>query len=241
VTPEIRIGTSGWHYPHWRGPFYPADQPLKEMLAFYATQLDTVEVNNFFYHLPTPKAVGAWRDGTPAGFLFAIKGSRYLTHMKKLKDPAQGLAKFLPLAEALVPQLGPILFQLPGHWAKDAGRLDEFLDALPRGHRVAFELRDPSWHAPDVYAVLRRHGAAFCLSELGGERTPNELTADFVYVRLHGPEGPYQGSYSRARLATWVKRVREWSRDHGHFYIYFDNDQAGYAARNALTLRRMLG
>ncbi|HEY3351658.1 MAG TPA: DUF72 domain-containing protein [Polyangia bacterium] len=235
-----RVGTSGWHYPHWRGPFYPPDLPVAQLLAFYAARFDTVEVNNFFYRLPTLKAVDAWRDGTPPGFLFAIKGSRFLTHMKKLKDPAEGLGRMLPVCEELGQKLGPILFQLPPRWGKDAGRLDEFLAALPRTHRYAFELRDPSWHASDVLAVLRRHAAAFCQWELAGVQSPLEITADIAYVRLHGPGGPYQGSYSRGRLATWAKRIRAWERELRGIYIYFDNDQAGYAAHDAQALRRML-
>lgn len=240
MTGNIRVGTSGWHYPHWRGPFYPANLPAAQMLAFYARHFSSVEVNNSFYRLPTLAALGSWRDTTPEGFSFAVKASRFLTHMKKLKDPETGLAKLLPRVEELGEKLGPVLFQLPPHWKCNLERLAGFLAALPRGQRYSFELRDHSWYIPNVYCLLRRHNVAFCIYELSGFQSPLLITADFVYVRLHGPEGAYQGSYSAASLETWARRLREWSRGLKSAYVYFDNDQGGFAARNALELKRML-
>jgi uncharacterized protein YecE (DUF72 family) len=200
-----------------------------------------VEVNNTFYRLPTPEAVDGWRRQTPPGFLFAVKGSRFLTHMKKLKDPGPGLARFLPVVERLREKLGPILFQLPPRWTCDLARLEAFLKALPRRHRYGFELRDPSWLVPAVYDVLARYNAAVCVYHLAGFLSPLEVTADFTYVRLHGPGGKYQGSYSDADLRAWARRVRAWRRRLRAIYVYFDNDQGGFAAANAQRLRQMVG
>lgn len=241
TVPPCRIGCSGWHYAHWRGPFYPPDLPAARWLDFYAGRFDTVEINNSFYQLPSEKTLAAWRDGTPAGFLFAPKASRFITHMKKLRDPETPLALFLGRMETLGEKLGPILFQLPPHWGRNVERLEGFLRALPSGHRHAFEMRDPSWHHPEVYALLKAHNAAFCAFDLAGFQSPVELTADFAYIRLHGPSlAAYAGCYDAEALHGWATRIRGW-RDLHTVYVYFDNDQAGYAARNALELRGILG
>lgn len=240
MTTEVRIGTSGWHYEHWRGPFYPADLPSSKMLAFYLRHFDTVEINNSFYRLPTAECFDGWREATPKGFCFAVKASRFITHRKKLKDPESALEKFLPRVERLREKLGPILFQLPPRWRCNPDRLDDFLAVLPRQDRYAFEFRDPSWHVSPVYQVLRRHNAAFCIFELAGLRSPMEVTADFAYVRLHGPEGAYQGSYDHAALSAWAQRIARWRREQRGIYVYFDNDEAGYAPRNALQLKRLV-
>ena len=240
MTGNIRIGTSGWHYPHWRGPFYPADLPAGQMLEFYVRHFSSVEVNNSFYRLPTSAALQSWRNTTPNDFCFAVKASRFLTHMKKLKDPETGLAKFLARVEQLGERLGPVLFQLPPRWKCNLERLACFLAALPEGRSYSFELRDPSWHVPNVYCLLGHHNAAFCIYELSGFQSPLQITADFVYVRLHGPGGAYQGSYSTASLEAWARRLREWGSGLKGVYVYFDNDQAGFAARNALELKSLL-
>jgi uncharacterized protein YecE (DUF72 family) len=239
-TAAIRIGTSGWHYLHWRGPFYPPDLPTSKMLAFYTRQFDTVELNNTFYRLPPPTAAAEWRAQTPPGFLFAAKGSRFLTHMKKLKDPEAGVQKYFERIAPLGRKLGPILFQLPPHWSVDCERLNTFLAALPRGHRYAFELRDPSWHVPEVYRILRRRRAAFCIFEIAGFYSGIQLTTDFTYVRLHGPGGPYQGSYTSRKLEEWAETIRAWRNELRAIYVYFDNDQAAYAAENALALKKLV-
>jgi uncharacterized protein YecE (DUF72 family) len=236
----IHIGTSGWHYDHWRGLFYPEKLPAAKMLAFYTVRFDTVELNNTFYRLPVETGLAMWRNSTPKGFLFAAKGSRYLTHMKKLKDPAPGVAKFFERIDRLGNKLGPIVFQLPPFWDVDADRLAAFLEVLPPRHKYAFELRNPTWHTADVYRLLRRHNAAFCIFEIAGFRSGLELTANFTYIRLHGPGGAYQGSYPAATLRQWAARIREWQKDLRAVYVYFDNDQAAYAAENALELKTML-
>ncbi len=237
---DIRIGTSGWHYKHWVGTFYPPKTPASKMLAYYQEHFDTVELNNSFYHLPKKPAIECWRDSTPANFLFAAKASRFLTHMKKLKEAEQGLQRFLEAIEILREKLGPILFQLPPNWELDFDRLKTFLQLLPKHHRYAFEFRNATWHAASIYALLREHNAAYCAFHLAGEHSPVEITADFAYVRLHGPGGKYQGSYSGEDLGGWSDRIGKWRQQLKAIYIYFDNDEAGYAATDALRLNSLV-
>jgi len=234
---EVRIGTSGWHYRHWVGTFYPAGMPAARMFMYYQRFFDTVELNNSFYRLPTPEAFRAWRDAAPEDFRFAVKGSRFLTHNKKLKEPEQALANLLPRAELLGEKLGPILFQLPPKWKVNVQRLGEFLATLPRDHRYAFEFRESSWNTQAVYDTLHRFNAAYCIHELAGFHTPVIVTADFAYVRLHGPGGKYQGCYADETLCQWADRIAQWSRELKAVYVYFDNDDSGYAPRNALELK----
>lgn len=240
MTGDVRIGTSGWHYRHWRGPFYPADLSPARMLSYYVRHFDTVEINTSFYHLPPPQCFTTWRDSTPPGFCFAVKASRYLTHRKKLHDAQDALDNLLPRVELLGEKMGPVLFQFPPHWRCNPERLEAFLALLPGGHRYAFEFRDPSWHVAPVYELLRQHNAVFCIFELAGMHSPLELTADFAYVRLHGPGDAYQGSYDRDALSAWAERIEPWRADLRAVYVYFDNAQAGYAAHNALELKRLL-
>ncbi|HZS48170.1 MAG TPA: DUF72 domain-containing protein [Blastocatellia bacterium] len=237
---KIHIGTSGWHYDHWKGPFYPENLPASEMLAFYFDYFDTVEINNSFYRMPEALTFKHWHDQTPENFLFAVKGSRYLTHMKKLKEPKEGLKALINRASKLKEKLGPILFQLPPHWKCNPERLSEFLKALPKKHQYTFEFRDPSWHLPEIYDLLKEYNVAFCAYELAGFESPTVITADFTYVRLHGPGGKYQGDYSMEKLSSWAQQIREWRKSLRDIYVYFDNDQAGYAIKNALELKKLL-
>jgi uncharacterized protein YecE (DUF72 family) len=235
------IGTSGWSYKHWRGPFYPSGSAKGiDQLRFYAERFDTVEVNGTFYRLIEVDTFRRWREETPPGFVFACKGSRYLTHMKRLKDPEQGALRFFERVEALGDKLGPIVFQLPGRFKPDRERLTGFLKALPKGHRYAFEFRDPAWFQPEILEALARHNAALCLYEFAGQEAPLEVTADFVYIRLHGPDGPYRGSYGEPALKTWAERIREWARPGRDVYCYFDNDDRAFAPKNALRLKELL-
>lgn len=236
----IRIGTSGWRYAHWKGPFYPEDTADDDLLPFYAERLRSVEINRSFYSLPSADAVQRWVDRTPAGFVFAFKASRYLTHMKKLKDAEEPLRNVLESARGLGAKLGPILFQLPPHWHQNAGRLAALLELLPHDLRFAVELRDESWLDGEVYGLLEEHGVAFCIYELAGFLSPRKVTADFVYLRLHGPGDAYKGSYDAQSLAGWAGSISTWSRQGRDVYCYFDNDQAGYAATNAVQLQAML-
>lgn len=237
----IHIGTSGWHYDHWKGPFYPSGLPATEMLAFYAERFRSVEINNSFYHLPEPGTLAAWRDAVDDNFLFAVKASRYITHMKKLKAAGDAVQNFLERISLLGQRLGPVLFQLPPRWHCNPARLKEFLALLPTPFRYAFEFRDPSWFTHDVYKLLEEAGAAFCIYELAGVLSPKAVTADFVYVRLHGPDAAYQGSYSTQTLAGWAGAISTWARQGREVFCYFDNDQSGYAAANAASLASILG
>lgn len=234
---EIRIGTSGWHYKHWLGSFYPQKMPASRMLAYYYEKFDTVEVNNSFYCLPRKPSLAIWRDSTPDNFCFAVKGSRFLTHMKKLKDPEQGIVRFFDAVEVLGAKLGPVIFQLPPQWEINYDRLEGFLKLLPNEHRYAFEFRNATWNVPAVLDLLTRHNAAYCIFDLAGTHSPIEVTADWAYVRLHGPGGKYQGTYSDAIIELWAKRIENWRRTLKAVFIYFDNDEAGYAPRDALRLK----
>ncbi len=211
------------------------------MLALYYRRFDTVELNNSFYHLPKKSSLEMWRDSTPEEFCFAVKGSRFLTHMKKLRDAEQGLQRFLDAVEILQHKLGPILFQLPPNWEVDAERIATFVSLLPRDHRYAFEFRNATWNVAEIYDLLVRYNIGYCIFHLAGMLSPVQVTADFVYVRLHGPGGKYQGSYSDAELCGWANRIRIWRRELKTVYVYFDNDQAGYAAANALRLKELVG
>jgi uncharacterized protein YecE (DUF72 family) len=236
---QLYIGTSGWHYKHWNGTFYPAGTKTTHQLPYYLQFFSTVEINNSFYRLPGPETFAAWRKATPTGFVFAVKGSRFLTHMKKLNIEKEGLGRFFNSVKELKEKAGPILFQLPPRWNVNAQRLSDFLTKLPKKYRYAFEFRNSTWYTEEVYAVLRKHGCAFCVYELAGHVSPVITTAGFVYVRLHGPGNKYQGSYTRATLKKWMRQCTQWRQQGRDVYIYFDNDQAGYAAFNAITLKTL--
>src|SRR5438477_324147 len=212
ISPRPVHASWGYHYKHWVGPFYPPKTSAQKMLEYYVQHFDTLELNNSFYRLPTISAFEGWRDSTPHNFVFAVKASRFITHNKKLKDPENALDNILPRAEHLGKKLGPVLFQLPPRWKVKPERLENLLEILPRHHRYAFEFRETSWMTPEVNRILQRFNAAFCIYELAGYHSPIEVTADFAYVRLHGPEdGKYQGSYSRARLAKWARQIKDWA------------------------------
>jgi len=240
VSASVNIGTSGWHYKHWLGPFYPEKLPASKMLDYYAERFHTVELNNTFYRLPPESGVIAWRDSTPANFCFSAKGSRFLTHMKKLKDPEPGIEKFFSRVDLLGDKLGPIVFQLPPWWEVNAARLEAFLEALPPRRLYSFELRNATWHTAEIDRILQRYNVAFCIYEIAGFRSDFHLTADHTYVRLHGPGGAYQGSYPDATLDEWAARIEAWAAGLRAVYVYFDNDQAAFAVENALTLQRKL-
>lgn len=238
---KVHIGTSGWHYHHWRGPFYPPDMPPDEMLSFYANRFATVEINNSFYRLPSAAAVAAWTRQVPENFIFAPKASRYTTHVKRLKDAPASFEKYFPRIKPLGKKLGPILFQTPPHFVPDVARLESFVTVLPRQYRYAFEFRDPRWFCDDVRKVLSTHECAFCIFDIGGLQSPQWLTADFAYLRLHGPGRKYQGSYDDAALRNWAKLIRGFVRKNADVYCYFDNDEKGFAPQDALRLRKILG
>lgn len=238
---EIRIGTSGFHYKHWVGTYYPEGTRPGDMLELYLRDFDTVELNNTFYRLPNENAVRDWERSVPKSFRFAVKGSRFITHMKKLKDPEQAVGRFYDAIGPLNGRMGPIVFQLPPKWTKNLERLEEFLDVLPGRRRYAFEFRETSWIDDDVVDLLTRKRAAFCIYEIRGYISPIIINTDFTYVRLHGPsKRAYEGSYSDEQLRVWADRITEWAKDLKSVWFYFDNDQKGHAPFDALRLKEML-
>lgn len=237
---KIYIGTSGWHYTHWKGPYYPKDLAAKDFLSFYIEEFETVEINNTFYKLPELSTIKTWKSSVPKPFLFSVKASRYITHVKRLKDPKQTLKNFFDRIKHLKPKIGVILIQLPPKWGLNLDRFEAFLKALPKGYRFAFELRDESWLCDPVYQLLRKHNCALCLYEIAGKKPPKILTANFVYVRLHGPKSAYQGSYSSKQLDKWAKDFLTWRKQGLDVFCYFDNDEKGYAPKNALSLLETL-
>jgi uncharacterized protein YecE (DUF72 family) len=233
---EVRIGVSGWSYPHWRGAFYPEGLRVKDQLGYCAARFPTLEINGSFYRLPTEKAVGAWRDAVPQGFVFAWKASRFITHYRRLKAVDDSLELVFGRMQGLGEKAGPALFQLPPQMKADLARLADFLQRLPRGRRVAIEFRHPSWYDESVYALLRDHGVAFCVSDHQHAPAPWVATAGFVYVRGHGPGGTYSGAYSDAELKAWAKRIQAWAAEGRDAWVYFDNDVEAAAPKDAARL-----
>jgi uncharacterized protein YecE (DUF72 family) len=234
------LGTSGYVYRHWRGGvFYPAGLRAREELAWYATRFRTVELNNPFYRLPTEETFTRWRDGTPDGFLFAVKVSRFITHVKRLRDVGDSLALFLEHATVLGVKLGPLLLQLPPQFHMDLPRLDTFLMTLPDGYRWVLEVRHPSWQSSGVYEALGRRGVALCVP-IGGRIQPDLVTtAPFTYLRFHAGAEP-GGRFADAQLEPWAGRIRALVRSGKDVYAYFNNDWEGHAVRDALRLEAML-
>jgi len=238
--PALRIGTSGWVYRHWMGVFYPPDLAGDELLPFYATHFDSVEINYSFYRLPERSTFEFWRRQVPPHFLFAVKASRFLTHMKKLSDPEKPLARLMERAAGLGERLGPILFQLPHTWGRNTERLAGFIDALSRyaPQRFAFEFRHASWLVPDVYTLLERAGAALCLPVHPTIPLEVRTTAPWTYIRLHG--GRHGIGYGDDELAEWVRRIRGFLGSGLDVYVYFNNDAEGHAVRDAGRLKQLL-
>lgn len=237
---SIHIGTSGWHYRHWKGPFYPEHLSDECLLEHYAKHFQTAEINNTFYQLPEKKTFIQWVNSVPDDFIFSVKASRYITHMKKLKDPDEPVSTFIDRVGVLGKKLGPILLQLPPKWNFNLQRLRGFLNALPENYRYTFEFRDPSWFTGQTEAALAEKGAAFCIYDFEQRQSPQSITADFVYVRLHGPDGAYKGKYDDRSLSDWAEAFLSWANEGKEVFCYFDNDEKGYAAQNALRLKELL-
>jgi uncharacterized protein YecE (DUF72 family) len=240
VTGRLRIGTSGWVYKHWMGIFYPPKMLGSEQLAFFARHFDTVEVNFSFYRLPERRVFEGWREESPEGFLFAVKGSRYLTHIKKLKDPEEPLHRLMDRAQGLGQKLGPILFQFPPAWRLDLERLQTFVPMLAAypDQRFTFEFRHTSWLVPAVYALLEEAGAALCLPVSPSVPLDVRLTAPWTYVRMHS--GEHGTGYTDPELHVWAERLRGYLGEGVDCYVYFNNDPEGHALRDAVRLRDML-
>jgi len=248
----IRIGCSGWNYKHWRGPVYPAEMPARLWFDHYASIFDTVEINNTFYRLPEPETFAAWRDRAPTNFLYAIKASRFLTHLKRLRDPEEPVLRLFEHARELGDRFGPILYQLPGTFHRDVPRLDHFLSLLPRtlgeaggtpkrlALRHVIEFRHPSWYVDDTYAVLRAHDVAMCLHDKAGSAIFEPVVGAIVYVRFHGPGGRYFGRYEIAHLDRWAARLWEHAQAGRDVFAYFNNDPEGMAVFNARELQSLM-
>jgi uncharacterized protein YecE (DUF72 family) len=238
---EVRIGTSGYVYPHWRkGVFYPSGLPAQQELAYYAARFRTVELNNPFYRLPTSETFLRWREATPDNFEFAVKASRYITHIKRLHNVADEIALFMERAAILGAKLGPVLFQLPPTQQIDTVRLRDFLALLTPNQRWVVEFRHPSWHMSETYQLLAERGVALCIP-VGGRLQPDHITtAPFTYIRMHRGQEP-AGGFTRQELKSWAARVRALAASDKEVYVYFNNDWEGFALRDAVTLERLLG
>jgi uncharacterized protein YecE (DUF72 family) len=231
---RLFIGTSGYQYQHWKGRFYPPELPTKRWIEHYMRHFDTLELNRTYYKLPSPETVDAWRVRAPRGFTYAVKYSHFATHRKKLKDPEEPIERFTNLVCRLQETLGPILVQLPPRFHANAGRLAEFLQAVPKQYRWAIEFRDPTWLNEAIFSLLEKCGVALCIHDMVKDH-PRRVTATFTYLRYHG-QG-YGGRYSAQSLSAEARRIRRSLRHGVDVYAYFNNDREGHAVNNALTLR----
>jgi len=239
VKRQFRIGTSGWHYEHWKKVFYPEELPKSRWLEHYAEHFDTVELNNTFYHLPKQQTVVNWNKRVPEDFLYTVKASRYITHIKRLKDIDEPLETFLQRAALLKDKLGPVLYQLPPSLHKDLDLLSNFAKRLPKKTINVFEFRHKSWYCDETWQLLARLGLTLCVHDLGGSATPRLATSDVIYIRFHGPQR-YSGCYPDKELQDWADWIRESTAKAKHVFAYFNNDIGGHAVKNAQTLRRLL-
>src|SRR5882762_1085288 len=231
---EIRIGCSGWSYPHWRKRFYPEKLPAREHFAFYAQHFNTVELNNSFYRQPTRERFDGWAGQAPPGFLFAVKGSRYVTHIKRLAVEPKSIDLVVDAARGLDDKLGPILFQLQANFHLDLERLQRFVGLLPADARFTLEFRHDSWLVPAVFGLLRAHRIALCIPDHPKMPKSFEITSDFTYIRMHLP--PSGLGYGERALQPWADRVIEWRRQGLDVFVYFNNDMEGHAIKDAQTL-----
>jgi uncharacterized protein YecE (DUF72 family) len=235
------VGTSGWSYKSWEGTFYPTGLPKTHHFEFFATQFPTVEINLTFYRLPTLKMVRAWRDKAPAGFVYAIKGSRFITHMKKLLDAGDALHEFFRCLEPLRRRIGVILWQLPPFLSKDVPRLERFFKLLPRAYDYAIEFRHVSWLADEVFALLRRYRIAHVSVSSRGMPMDLTVTADLVYIRFHGLENGAAHDYTRIELEPWAEHIQRQLHRGKRAFVYFNNDVNARAPANAKTFKEMIG
>nr|HID12287.1 DUF72 domain-containing protein [Anaerolineae bacterium] len=240
MNPHCCIGTSGWVYPHWRGVFYPPDLAQSRWYGHYAKVFDTVEINYSFYRLPSEAAFDRWREQAPEGFVYAVKANRYITHVKRLKDTAEPLERFLARARRLGDKLGPILWQLPPHWRANPERLETFVALLPPDLTHAFEFRDPRWFIEPVRRILEQHRLSLCIFHMPGLPCPTWVTGDVVYLRFHGSGVVYGGRYGREGLQPWATRIRRWLSEGRQVYAYFNNDAFGFAVEDARALRELV-
>jgi len=234
------IGTSGWHYDDWRGRFYPEKLPKAKWLEFYARRFSTLELNNSFYRLPSEEAFTRWYYSSPPDFVFSVKVSRFITHIKRLNDCDEALDNFMSRSALLKEKLGPLLYQLPPGLHRDDKLLTAFLKKLPRELKHVIEFRHQSWLADEVFDILRRYEAGFCVFDMPRLTSPLLATADFAYIRFHGRDSLYSSLYTDEQMADWAKRIAEMARNLDSVYIYFNNDIKGFALKNADTIKKLL-
>lgn len=234
------VGTSGFTYNHWRGVFYAEGLPQRKWLEFYAREFDTVEINSSFYHLPRPSTCEHWRTRVPESFVFAMKGSRFITHIKKLQEIEEPVKNFFEVIQPLGEKCGPILFQLPPGMKKDISLLKNFIEKLPNGFRYVFEFRNNTWYEDDLFSFLDEADITFCIHDLPEQVSPCAVTGSFVYVRFHGARQAYSSSYTDEELETWAARMKQYSITGLDVYAYFNNDFMGFAVENAKTLKHFL-
>jgi uncharacterized protein YecE (DUF72 family) len=237
---DIRIGTSGWHYDHWKGRFYPDKLPKTKWLEHYSQHFNTVEINNTYYHLPRDTTVENWRRQAPPGFIYAVKANRYITHMKKLRNAGEEVQRFFAVVDLFGPTLGPILYQLPPSLHKNLELLNEFIKPLPHKAGTVFEFRHKSWYDQDTLDLLNKHGVGFCVHDMLGKESPRAVTGHIVYVRFHGTTGRYAGNYPDEMLQEWTDWIKAQSGSARILYAYFNNDVQGHAVKNATTLKRLM-
>jgi uncharacterized protein YecE (DUF72 family) len=242
---SILIGTSGFSYPHWKEVFYPSNLKPAHWLSYYSQFFNTVELNTTFYRLPTEATVKQWVAETPPEFLFAIKASRFITHVQKLKEPAQTITNFLDRLSPLSQKLRPILFQLSPSLSYSPALIDHFLEVLRTqplipSLKVTFEVRHPSWLVPQVFKQLKQENIALCFTDLSMLPISEPLTADFVYIRRHGPTLQYGSNYAPEMLEADAQRITEWNHSGREIYLYFNNDAQGHAVQNALQLKEFI-
>jgi len=240
MTLHYYIGTSGWHYDHWRDRFYPEKLINAKWLEFYASHFTTVELNTSFYRLPSEATFATWHDSSPANFTFAVKVSRFITHIKRLRNTEEPIDNFVGRAKILEEKLGPLLYQLPPNMHRNDEVLEAFLSTLPQGMKHVFEFRHESWLEEKVFEILRKFNVGLCIFDMPSFSCPLVATADFAYVRFHGSTGLYSSCYTDEELADWAKRLANLAANLKAVYIYFNNDAEAFAVRNAITLRAYL-
>src|SRR5262249_39518638 len=239
LNPNIRIGCSGWQYTHWRGDFYPAELAPGAWLDYYVRWFNTVEINNTFYRLPLASTFASWARRAPRGFVYAVKASRYLTHMKKLKDPRDPVRLFFTRAKRLGRAFGPVLYQLPPRWPVNVDRLETFLRGLPQARRHAIQFREPTWYCDEVFVLLERHKVSLCLHDMGGSESERRAIGPFVYVRFHGVQ-KYGGRYSDRTIEDWADWLGARACEGRPIYAYFNNDVGRHPPPHPLRLRAAL-
>jgi uncharacterized protein YecE (DUF72 family) len=237
---RIHVGCSGWVYKHWRGILYPEGLPQKRWFERYTEEFDTVEINASFYRLPLASTFDGWRDKAPDGFCYAVKVNRFITHLKKLAGVEEAVAEFSALARRLEHRLGPLLYQLPPSLKLDLDRLERFLKIIPPDLTNVFEFRNKDWYVPEVYALLERYGASFCVHDMPGSKTERIAVGPIAYVRFHGGEGKYWGRYSDEGLLSWTDWIVDQVRGGRPAWCYFNNDIHGHAIHDAQTLKSMI-